>query len=200
MIYFLTVRIIIFILYVFFGFKVYGKENIPRKGAFLLASNHTSHFDPPILAAGFHMKRLQFMAKEELFYGRFFGWYIRRLGAYPLRREKTDVGAIRESIRRIRKGLPIVVFPEGGRSTDGAIREGLPGIALLASKERIPIVPAFISGAVDVLKKGSRRVYFSRITLRIGTPLVFKDHERGSYEAMTQQVMEAIKELSSVAP
>lgn len=196
MLYSITVKLIVFILRVFFRFEIIGKENIPSQGAFILASNHTSYFDPPILAAGCYCRRLNFLAKEELFSHRLFGWYIRQLGAFPIKREGSDISAIKEAIKRIRKGQPMVIFPEGGRSKDGTLREGLPGIALLASREHIPVVPAFISGAHTAMASGLRQPRFNKISVRFGKPLLFSPHKGTSYEAIVDSIMSAIKQLA----
>lgn len=196
MIYQITAVILFIIFKLFFRFKIEGSENIPPIGAFILACNHASYLDPPILAAGCLKRRLNFLAKEELFHSRFFGWYISRLRAFPVKRNFGDIVAIRESIRRIRRGEPLVIFPEGERSLDGSIKEGFPGIALLATKTRIPIVPAFIKGAENTLSVKSKAVKFCRIQLKFGKPLLFYREGPQTYAEITDRIMSAIKELA----
>lgn len=198
MLYFITLRLIVIVLKVFFRIEIVGRENIPSHGAFILACNHTSYFDPPILAAGCFRRRLNFLAKEELFRHRLFAWYIRHLGAFPIRREGSDISAVKESIRRMRRGEPLVIFPEGGRSKDGILREGLPGIALLATREHIPVVPAFIKGANAVF--GGKRVpapfMFPKIYVGFGEPLFFNANDAVSYGEIAERIMGAIKRVS----
>ena len=194
--YFITVSLIVFILKVFFRIEIRGKENIPQQGAFILACNHTSYFDPPILAAGCFFRRLNFLAKEELFRHRLFGWYIRCLGAFPIKREGTDISAVKESIKRLRRGESLVIFPEGGRSKDGVLKQGLPGIALLATREKIPVVPAFIKGASSVLSTGSRSLRLRKICVGFGKPLFFNADDYSSYGEIAGKIMDAIKEVS----
>ena len=196
MIYFITVSLIIFILTFFFEFEVYGKENLPSKGAYIIASNHVSYFDPPIIAAGCYFRKLNFLAKKELFRHRLFGWYIRTLGAYPIKRKRGDISAIKESIKRLKIGNPLVVFPEGGRSKDGKLQEGLPGIAFLATKENIPIVPAFIKGAEKVLSPESKKVNLHKIRVRFGEPFFLSKKDYGSYNEMSEKIMQSIEETS----
>ena len=193
MLYFITLRFIVIVLKVFFRIEINGKENIPQQGAFILACNHTSYFDPPILAAGCFHRRLNFLAKDELFRNWAFGWYIRRLGAFPIRREGRDISAVKESIRRIRKGQPLVIFPEGGRSNDGILKEGLPGIALLATREQIPVVPAFIKGANAVLRTASKSLPLRKICVGFGAPLFFNANDYASYGEIADKIMDAIK-------
>ena len=199
MIYPVTVAILFVLLKLFFGIKIEGAENIPLEGAFILASNHSSYLDPPILAAGCfdynRGRRLNFLAKDELFHGKLFGWYISKLGAFPIKRTFGDIGAIRESIRRIREGKPLVVFPEGERSPDGSLQEAFPGIALLATKTNIPIVPAFIKGAEEVLSVKSKAFKPHKIAVKFGKPLFFYHKGPQAYSEATEKIMSAIKEL-----
>lgn len=199
MIYTVTVAILFVLLKLFFRIKIIGAENIPKKGAFLLASNHASYLDPPILAVGCYDynrgRRLSFLAKDELFASKLFGWYISKLGAFPIKRSFGDIGAIRESIRRIREGKPLVVFPEGERSPDGSLQAAFPGIALLATKTNIPIIPAYIKGAEEVLSVKNKRFKPHRIAVKFGKPLYFYHKGPQAYSEATQRIMSALKEL-----
>ncbi|MBL7197919.1 MAG: 1-acyl-sn-glycerol-3-phosphate acyltransferase [Candidatus Omnitrophica bacterium] len=201
MIYTITVVILIVIFKLFFRIRIQGLDNIPTQGAFILASNHNSYLDPPILAVGCYRKKrkLSFLAKQELFHNRIFGWYIKKLGAFPIRRNWGDISAIKESIRRIRNGQPLVIFPEGGRSLDGKIKEGFPGIALLASKTKIPVIPAFIKGSDCVLDGGIKSLRFCRIYIKFGKPLIFYRERPQYYSEVTDRIMTSIGELSDIS-
>ncbi|MFC1709155.1 lysophospholipid acyltransferase family protein [Candidatus Omnitrophota bacterium] len=200
MIYKVTVVILFVLLKLFFRLRIMGVENIPKKGAFILASNHSSYLDPPILAVGCYNyglgRSLNFLAKDELFKSGFFSWYIRRLRAFPIKRSFGDIGAIRECIRRIRKGQPLVVFPEGERSPDGSMKEGFLGTAMLAVKTKTPIIPAYIKGADEVLSVKNKKFKPHKIAIKYGKPLIFYDKEPQSYKDITDRIMLAIKELS----
>lgn len=199
MIYRITVSLLFIILKFFYHLRIQGVENIPKKGAFILASNHVSYFDPPILAVGCFMIRpkLNFIAKEELFCNKAFGWYIKKLGAFPIKRDFGDIGAIKESIRRIKRGEPLVIFPEGERSPNGEIKESFPGIALLSVKTKIPIIPAFIEGSNNVLSESSKKMRLCKLSLRIGKPLVFYNGGPQTYSGIADKIMSAIKDLSN---
>ncbi len=196
MIYKITAFSLFIIFKLFFRFKIEGSENIPQKGAFILACNHTSYLDPPILGGGCLRRKLNFLAKEELFRNRIFSWYIGKLGAFSVKRNFGDIGAIKESIRRLRKGEPLVIFPEGERSLDGSIKEGFPGIALLATRTKIPIVPAFIKGSENVLSAQSKSIKLCQIQLKFGKPLVFYREGPQGYLEITDKIMSAIRELA----
>lgn len=181
----------------FFRIQVSGKENIPSHGAFILASNHSSYLDPPILAVScFGIRQLHFLAKEELFRNRLFGWFIKKLNAFPIRRTGSDISAIKECIKRIRDGQALVIFPEGGRSDKGKLQDGLPGIALIAIKTNIPVVPVFIRGADKALSPGSKLIKRSKIQVRFGEPFFVDKDNSNTYFEITNKIMLAIENLS----
>lgn len=134
-----------FMLKILFNFKISGRENIPSDKNFILVSNHTSNFDPPILGVATGI-RLAFMAKEELFKNKIFGGFIKRLGAFPVSRGGGDISAIKTSLRILKDGQNMVIFPEGGRSrTKGMLRKGKSGAALIATKAKVGILPLGIN-------------------------------------------------------
>jgi len=183
----------------FFSLKIEGLENVPSEGAFILASNHSSFFDPPILGGVFYGRRrqkLNFLAKEELFHNKIFGWFLVRLKAFPVKRQTADIGAIRESIKRLKNGESLAIFPEGERSPTGELMEGFPGIALVATKAAVPVIPVFIKDADRAWGVGSKRIKFCRISCKIGKPMVFHhEHKSHTYPEITSAIMAAIKEL-----
>jgi len=138
-----------------FEMKVYGRQNVPRTGGAMLISNHLSYLDPVVL--GVHLIRpISFIAKTELFQNRFFGWLIRSLNTFPVRRGQTDVGAIREAIRRLREGRILTMFPEGTRSSNGQLQRIQPGIAMLIRRAGVPVIPAVIDGTFEAWPRGKK--------------------------------------------
>lgn len=140
---------------------VEGKENIPQKEACLVCSNHKSVLDPPLLGSCLPF-RMGFMAKEELFRNKIFGALIRSLGAFPIKRGKSDVGALRSAMKMLENGESLVIFPEGGRSPEGHLRRGKQGAALIAAKTGVCILPVGIEG---------RYRFWGKMTVRIGQPI-----------------------------
>lgn len=181
--------ILIFILKVFFGLKVYGLTGIPRRGGFILASNHTSNLDPMILGVACN-RPLNFMAKEDLFRSHFFGRLLLTVGAFPVKRNFVDISAIKEAINRLKNGGALVVFPEGTRSQNKDNMQGQPGIGMLSRKANCPILPAFISGADKAMPPGSRIIKPTKITVRFGSPMKFDNGS--SYELIAEQTMKEI--------
>lgn len=133
---------------VFFKLRVYGKENIPPKGAFLLVSNHQSFLDP--LFCGTRIKRpMYFLARDSLFEIFFFGRLISSVNAIPVKRGQADLSAIRTIIDKLRDGKGVCLFPEGTRTPDGRIRAFKAGLGLLCRRGEAAVVPAVIDGAFE---------------------------------------------------
>ncbi len=153
---------------IFFRLRVYGKNNIPEDGAFLLLSNHQSFLDP--LFCGINMKRpLHFLARDTLFASRFFGWLIRSVNTIPVRRGQADLTAMKTVLHRLREGYGVCLFPEGTRSEDGRIRQLKPGFGLLCRRGNAAVVPVVIEGAFECWPKG-KKIFTSgsRIAVRYG--------------------------------
>ena len=150
-----------------FGFEVSGAERVPRKGGVIIACNHISEMDPPIL--GFAIPRtVAFMAKVELFGSRFSSYCMNKLNAFPVDRNGLDTEALRTSIDTLRAGNAVVIFPEGTRSRDGRLLPVKAGISLIATAAESPVLPAFIWGTDHPVRAASRRgnpfsVHFGRL-------------------------------------
>lgn len=164
-----------------------GREFIPARGGFVLASNHCSHFDPPILAVA-SPRPLTFFAKRELFANPVFGAVIRRLGAFPVDRGSGDQAALACALDYLRAGHALVIFPEGTRSLDGTLGRAKLGAALMAVKAGVPLVPTFIDGSYRAWRKGGP-IRRAPVRVRIGEPILpsgIPDTARG-YAALTAE-------------
>jgi len=181
------------LLKLFCGFRVSGRQFVPAAGGFILATNHASNVDPLVIGAA-SPKPLHFMAKVELFRKPVFSWILRAVHAFPVRRGRGDIHAIREAIRRVRAGGGLLIFPEGARSADGSIGQGHEGIGFLAEKLNVPIVPAYISGTEKVMPKGSSRVHPARVTVRFGEQILVE--RRMAHQAVADRIMDEIRRLS----
>jgi 1-acyl-sn-glycerol-3-phosphate acyltransferase len=137
-----------------FKVRIHHARNVPTEGPVLLVSNHQSHMDP-ILAAIALPRESSFMARDSLWTNRHFGKLITSLNAFPVKRNTADLGAIKESLRRLKQGWSLVVFPEGTRSPDGRIHPMFPGLASIARKAAVPIVPVLIDGMFQAWPKAS---------------------------------------------
>ena len=145
------VKRLVYLFYIVFFRGSYINANLlPKEGAVLIACNHQSHLDPPIIGAGL-TRYLSFMARDTLFKG-WFGKYISLLSAFPIDREH-PLGGIKETLRRLKMGEAVVVFPEGSRTYDGELQKFLPGLVAIAQKTKTPILPAAIEGAFDAMPR-----------------------------------------------
>ncbi|MBU4333041.1 MAG: 1-acyl-sn-glycerol-3-phosphate acyltransferase, partial [Candidatus Omnitrophica bacterium] len=178
----------------FFPLKVYGQKNIPSKGAFIFASNHRSHLDP-ILIPICCTRRISFLAKDSLFKNKFFGWYLKQLEAFPIKRESSDIGAIKEIMRRLKRNLPILMFPEGTRVREGEESEVQAGIGLIAVKSGLPVIPIYVSGTDKVFPPGSRTVKRLPALVRFGEPLNFSKSDL-PYLKIAQKIMDTVEDLA----
>ena len=124
-------------------FRAKGKENIPKEGSFLLCANHRSAMDPIMIAAGCS-RQLTFMAKEELFSIPVLGWFIKKIGAFPIKRGKGDAAAVMATLKILKRGDATLIFPEGTRMKDGVRKTVNPGIIRLAMQAKVPILPAYV--------------------------------------------------------
>lgn len=187
------------LLKVFGRISAEGFDRFPRTGGVILAPNHISYLDPP--AAGIYVPRqVHFMAKEELFKVPLLGAWMRRVGAFPVKRGTADRKAIKHAIGLLEQGRVVCVFPEGTRSEDGKLQEPELGIGLIALKSRCPVVPVLIKGTDKVLPMHAKRLYFHPIHVVYGEPLTFPDlyESSDSRRAMLEvghRVMTAIQDL-----
>ncbi|MDI3279857.1 MAG: lysophospholipid acyltransferase family protein [Bacillota bacterium] len=180
-----------------FRLKVLGAENLPRRGGALLAANHVSLLDPVVLGAAVR-RRVYFMAKEELFRHPLLAALIRSLGAFPVRRGTADRRALNRATQLLAQGKVVGIFPEGTRSLDGQLQPPYAGVALLASRTGVPVIPAAILGTQNLLtKKGGFKV-LTRLEVRLGPPLLPPPRGKRAdrtLEEFSARVMEAIAHL-----
>jgi len=177
---------------VFFRLQVKGLKNIPAYGAVIVASNHVSNLDPAVIGATFS-RRLCFMAMEELFRNKFFGGLIKRLGAFPLRRGKADISAMRKAVSVLKGSGALLIFPQGRRSENIVPENILPGIGFLAKKTNAVIVPARIFGTDKALPKGKAFFkFFTPIKIKYAKPIAVKSENN---EEIARKVLDALAKI-----
>ncbi len=143
----------IFFLHIKYKATVLNRENIPNlKGGFIVACNHQSYSDPPVLA-GVFKGHFSFMAKSELFKNKIFARIIKQCGAFPVVRGAKDTGALDRAVEDIKKNRIFIIFPEGTRSKDGKLARAKSGVAVIAGTADAPVVPVCIMYAPDGKKR-----------------------------------------------
>jgi len=128
------------------GWTVHGRNRIPREGGLIVASNHISFWDPPLVGAACR-RELYFLAKEELFRTPVLGPLIRSVHAIPIRRGVADLSGMSRAIEVLKGGGALLMFPEGSRMRDGELHPARPGVGMMAVSADVPVVPCFIAGS-----------------------------------------------------
>jgi 1-acyl-sn-glycerol-3-phosphate acyltransferase len=130
-----------------------GAVHVPARGPVIFVSNHQSLYDPPIVGSVVWDRPFAAMARSTLFDFKPFAWLIRFLGAFPLRKETSDIVAMRMALRELERGGSLLLFPEGGRTLDGALRPFKAGFLIIARRSGAPVVPLALEGAYDIWPK-----------------------------------------------
>jgi 1-acyl-sn-glycerol-3-phosphate acyltransferase len=172
-----------------------GKDHIPTHGGFIVATNHVSFLDPVAIGIACP-RRLNYMARHTLFSNPIFGWFLLRVGVFPVKRGVADISSIREAIRRVRNGGGLLLFPEGTRSRPGETLDPRAGIGFLVEKLAVPVIPAFIDGTQKALPKGATRIRREKVTITFGEALLLP--KAGSREDVAHTIMDHIRALGSL--
>ncbi len=185
-----------------FRLEARGTECVPRSGPVLIVANHSSMLDPPIVGVT-APRPLHFLAKAELFSIPLFGRFLSALQARPVRRGGSDPAALRTALRILQAGNALLIFPEGSRGEEGALREGKPGAGMLVVLSGAPVVPAYVEGTGKILPRG--RLVPRRGTIRVsfGPPFFLTEgtgaERKERYREATRQLMAAIARVKAAA-
>lgn len=188
-----VVKVILRVLFaVVLRMRVEGTENIPKEGPLVIASNHLSLLDPPVIGTA-ATRKVHFMAKQELFVP-ILGDIYKILGAFPVRRGGADRAAIKHGIEILQSSQVLAIFPEGTRSKTGKLGKAEPGALMMASKAMATIVPCCVIGT-DFQRQG--RIW-PKVTVRFGKPMYFPADAVVNKELlhnMTEDLMQRIAQL-----
>ncbi len=181
---------------IFIRLEVHGTENIPKNGPVVVASNHLSLLDPPVIGTA-ASRKVHFMAKQELFVP-ILGDIYKILGAFPVKRGGADRAAIKHGIEILQSNKVLAIFPEGTRSKTGKLGKAEPGALMMASKANAVIVPTCVIGT-DIKRCGK---LWPKVKVCFGKPLYFPENEPVTKEllkTMTDQLMVEIAKLQKGA-
>jgi 1-acyl-sn-glycerol-3-phosphate acyltransferase len=188
--------------WVWFRYRVEGQ--VPQTGGVLIAANHASYLDIPLLGCGMR-RRAWYLGRHDLFPIPGLNGILQALGWIPVRLGRLDREAFGKAINLIRAGKVVVIFPEGGRSHDGHLRPPKAGIGVIVSQTGCPVVPAYLKGTFDVLPPGARWPRLRQVTVRFGDPIRFETgtlKERAEtkqfYQQVSRTVIEQIAALGQV--
>lgn len=182
-----------------FGLRIDGYENLVTEGPVLIASNHESFLDPPLIG-NVYQSEMYYLARKTLF-TRTTNWLYTRWNAIPVDQDRPDMASLKTIIRKLKQGGRVLVFPEGQRTHDGKLGEAAPGIGLIAVKSGAVIQPVRIRGAREALPRGSARIKLSRISVHVGPPIRLTAEEikaakgKEGYDLVAKRIMAAIEAL-----
>lgn len=184
---------------VFFSYRVHGESFIPEDGGVILAANHTSYFDPPLVGVA-SRRAVWYLARKTLLDWPVLGPIFPSLNVIPVDRDGNDRTALKNIIRLLLDGEGVVLFPEGTRSLDGKLQKAQPGLGMIVAKTFVPVVPVRVFGAYEIFPKGARGMRTGEIDVCFGPPVIFSkedvpDGSREAYQKISDRVLQAIAEI-----
>ena len=157
----------------YFRWRVYNPERVPLDGPVILAANHASFIDPPLVGAG--LKRgINYLARENLFRFPVVGWVLRKWNSVPVDREGGGAKGLKAILDRLLAGGAIILFPEGTRTRDGKLQPARSGIGLTVIKSDAPVVPVRVFGTFEAFGRHIRFPRPHRIAVKYGQPMQFE--------------------------
>ena len=182
--------------------KVEGLDKIAADGSYVFVSNHLSYMDTPVVLANIPVQ-FRFMAKRGLFQIPLLGTHLARAGHVPVPRDdpRAAVKAMTTAAQIVReRGISLLIFPEGGRTHDGALQPFKEGAAFIAIRAGVPLVPIALHGTREILPYGSSHVRSGAVTMRIGEPLATSDAQLRDRERLTAELRSRIVALLEEHP
>lgn len=181
----------------YFGWRVGGVEHVPMDGPVILAANHESLVDPPLVGAACG-RVISYLARESLFRNPIFGGVLRRVGAVPVDRDGASGKGLKTILERLQSGEGIILFPEGTRSVDGRLQAGRAGVGLVVLKSSAPVIPVRV-WTHEAYGRQHRIPRPRRVAVRYGVPLDMRREreeavgaERARVKALYQEVTDRI--------
>jgi 1-acyl-sn-glycerol-3-phosphate acyltransferase len=189
----------------FFRGEASGLENLPQLGGYIVAANHASLLDPPIVGQ-FLPRQVNFFARKTLWKPGLASWWLDAVGTIPVDRDGgVSLDAIKRVLHALASGNVVIVFPEGTRSRDGELQAARPGVGLLACKAQVPVVPARVFGSFEAFGRGGRLRLGSPVSVVFGRPLPPQEYDRPGdgrerYARTAARIMEAITRIEPPRP
>jgi 1-acyl-sn-glycerol-3-phosphate acyltransferase len=183
-------------------FQVFGGNNMPPQGGVIIASNHASFLDPPIVGCALR-RYVRFLARDTLFQSGIGAWWARNVGVVCIDRNRGDIAAFKAALSVLKAGGVLCLFPEGTRTLDGNLQSPKVGIGFLIMKAEVPVVPVYVEGSFAAFPKGAKWISPAKILVHYGpkiTPAEFRQLDSGEerkdiYNKAAELVMAKIAEL-----
>jgi 1-acyl-sn-glycerol-3-phosphate acyltransferase len=189
----------------YFRWRAYHAERVPLQGPAIIAANHASYLDPPLVGCGAR-RELHYLARESLFRHRVFGAILREVNSVPVDREGGGAAGLKAILERLLAGEAILLFPEGTRTHDGCFLPAQAGVGLAVIKSACPVIPARVFGSWEAYGRRYRFPRPRRILIKFGPPLLFeqlraeaktcpKPRLKQIYQQVADEIMAAILKL-----
>ena len=190
---------------IYFRWRVRGAENVPKTGGVILAANHASYADPPLVGSGLD-RGINYLARQSLFRFPLIGRLLSSWSAVPVDRDGGGAKGLKIILDRLLGGAGIILFPEGTRSRDGKLQPAQPGIGLIVAKSDAPVVPVRIFGTYEAWGRNRKVPLPKRISMRYGEPMLFeklraearncsRERLKEIYQQIADEIMTAIAGL-----
>src|SRR3989441_12851726 len=189
----------------YFRWRVYTRERVPQAGRVILAANHASFLDPPLVGAGVR-RGINYLARENLFRFPVVGWVLRKWNSVPVNREGGGAKGLRAILDRLLAGGAIILFPEGTRGRDGKLQPARSGIGLTVIKSTAPVVPVRVFGTFEAFNRHMRFPRPYGVAVKFGQPILFarlraeakvcaKSRLKEIYQEVADEILAAIAKL-----
>ena len=190
---------------IFFRGEVTGLEHLPRTGSFLIAANHSSFLDPPLIGSQVQ-RQIAYFARKTLWKPGLASWWLDTVGTIPVDRDGgQDVSAIKRVLRALKEDKGLILFPEGTRSPDGALQAPKAGVGLICCRAQVPVVPVRIFGSFEAFGKSRGLRLGTPVTIVFGAPIppsVYDEPKAGKerYQIASDRIMARIAVLQPPVP
>jgi 1-acyl-sn-glycerol-3-phosphate acyltransferase len=180
----------------YFGWRVYNAERVPTRGPVILASNHASFVDPPLVGAGLK-RQINYLARENLFRFPVLGWILHQWQVVPVDREGGGAKGLKMILDRLLAGGAIILFPEGTRTRDGKLQPARSGIGLTVIKSNAPVVPVRVFGTFEAYNRHMRLPRpFHSLTVKYGRPMQFEKLRNEAKTCSKQRLKEIYQQVA----
>jgi len=179
--------------------NIRGIDKVPRKGKYIICSNHISYLDPVLIGA-YIPRFTYFMAKRELFSFSFISNLVTCYNAFPVNRDIIDRNTFNTALNILKNENVLCLFPEGTRSVDGKVGEGKKGVGLISFISGAPIIPMVITGSNKIIQKPHKRIFFPKIKIAIGdivdtAKIINENDKKRAIQIIVDETMKSIKKL-----
>jgi len=180
-----------------FRIRVFGKENIPKKGPLLYLSNHQSFFDPIFCQVTCLRRSLYYVARDTLFKNGLVDKVLRFVHARPIKRGRADLASMRSIMNLLKRDKAVCLFPEGTRTSDGRIAKVKPGFGLLARRTGANVLPAVIEGAYECWPRHQKRPKLGKVAVIYGRPISAEQIKQMGDEAFAEMLTNELRRLQN---